>query len=52
MPIKVKDLETKGIRYIRGIRGDGNCYYRAVGYGYFELVIKKGPQYIMDLIKL
>jgi len=49
---KHKELNEKNIFYWRKTRGDGNCYYRAVGYGYFELIIKKGPEYIQKLIEL
>lgn len=27
------------IAYYRRIRGDGNCYYRAVAYGYIEMIV-------------
>ncbi len=37
---------------LRRIRGDGNCYYRAVYYGYFELVIKKGEGALKALLDL
>jgi len=43
----VKDL--KNVHEITGIRriyGDGNCFYRAVYYAYFEMVIKKGKKAI------
>ena len=49
---KSKELKEKNIFYWRKTRGDGNCYYRAVGYGYFELIIKKGSKYIQKLIEL
>ena len=39
------------IFYIRRIRGDGNCYYRSVGYAYFELVIKSGIKHVECLLK-
>lgn len=49
---KCEELNAKEIFHLRNVRGDGNCYYRSVGYGYFELVIKKGPEYIRDLMQL
>ncbi len=41
-----------GIKTVRRIRGDGNCYYRAVYYAYFELIINKGKPYLRELIEL
>ncbi len=44
--------EQHGVKVIRRIRGDGNCYYRAVYFGYFELLIRKGKEYVGHLKKL
>ena len=30
-----------GLSHFRGIRGDGNCYYRSVAYGFIELLVMK-----------
>ena len=48
---KFSDIHKKAIRekveprysYWRKIRGDGNCYYRAVYVHYIEYLIFKGP---------
>ena len=42
-----------GIKYpkMRKIRGDGNCYYRAVGCQYLERIIMKGSEYLLDFIR-
>ena len=37
---------------LRRIRGDGNCYYRAFYYGYFELLIKRGKPALDALLNL
>ena len=35
-----KQIETEeGITHYRKVRGDGNCYYRAVGYAYIEKLV-------------
>ena len=53
MPILVHELKNKyEIKAIRKIRGDGNCYFRAVYYGYFEIVINKGIEAIEALLDL
>lgn len=39
---KVSQLEPLGYCGWRAIRGDGNCYYRAVMTGFFELVLEEG----------
>lgn len=48
--------ETAGINYWKRIKGDGNCYYRAVLINYMELLIvnsyeKKNPEIFFSLIK-
>ena len=49
----VKDLKKKHkITGIRRIYGDGNCFYRAVYYGYFEMVINKGKKAIEAIIDM
>ena len=53
MPILVHELKNEyKIKAIRKIREDGNCYFRAVYYGYFELIIKKGIETIEALLDL
>jgi len=37
---------------VREVRGDGNCFYRSVGYAYLEIIVKKGPDFIQDFINL
>ncbi|MDR3549488.1 MAG: hypothetical protein P4M11_14685 [Candidatus Pacebacteria bacterium] len=48
---KVKDLVQRGFHFYRRVRGDGNCYYRSVGYAYLEWLISRGPEAVEDLIK-
>ncbi|CAF1524539.1 unnamed protein product, partial [Didymodactylos carnosus] len=36
---KIREL-TKKYKYIRKTRGDGNCFYRAFGFGYLEQNLK------------
>jgi len=38
-------VETLGLHYRgwRGVRGDGNCYYRAVGFGFIESLLCADP---------
>ena len=38
--------------HIRRIKSDGNCFYRAVGFGYFEQVIIRGSNAIKELLGL
>ena len=49
---KVEGLRREGIGYLRRTRGDGNCFYRAAGYGYLEHVVKQGTAHIESLLKL
>ena len=49
--VKVRSL-VDNFSHIRQVRGDGNCFYRAIGYGYLELVILHGRDAIQDLILL
>jgi hypothetical protein len=37
--------------HVRRMKSDGNCFYRAVGYGYFENVIIRGPEAIKELLR-
>lgn len=41
---KVEDL-LNGYAYIRRTRPDGNCFYRAFGYGYFENLLHNKNEY-------
>ena len=43
-------LLTLPIPKLRLIRGDGNCYYRAVILAYLELVILEGEEVLEKLI--
>lgn len=36
---KVKELGSRGFRLIRRVRGDGNCFYRAVGFAWLEALV-------------
>ncbi|CAK0889400.1 unnamed protein product [Prorocentrum cordatum] len=36
---KVSQLEQRGYGGWRRVRGDGNCFYRAVGFGLLELIV-------------
>lgn len=51
---KVQDLTDQYVGY-RKIRGDGNCYYRAVAFGLLEQLIitghRDGFQYVHDCFK-
>lgn len=38
---KVQDLERRGYVGWRRVRGDGNCFYRAVGFGALELIASR-----------
>ncbi|KAI9279845.1 peptidase C65 Otubain-domain-containing protein [Sporodiniella umbellata] len=40
---KIKNLELKYDR-IRRCRGDGNCFFRAVAFGWFEKTMKNAPE--------
>lgn len=46
---KIKQLQNK-YKYIRNVRGDGSCFYRAYMYGIFELACNK-PSVCNQLIK-
>mmetsp|Transcript_20286 Transcript_20286/g.19221 ORF Transcript_20286/g.19221 Transcript_20286/m.19221 type:complete len:80 (-) Transcript_20286:885-1124(-) len=35
----VKQLKEGGFSHYRQVRGDGNCYYRAVAYSYIETLV-------------
>lgn len=37
---KINNLITEGYNHFRRIRGDGNCFYRAITYAFIELVSK------------
>eukprot|EP00826_Nyctotherus_ovalis_P010743 TRINITY_DN12817_c0_g1_i1.p2 TRINITY_DN12817_c0_g1~~TRINITY_DN12817_c0_g1_i1.p2 ORF type:complete len:181 (+),score=9.01 TRINITY_DN12817_c0_g1_i1:574-1116(+) len=41
-----------GFRRLRNVRGDGNCYYRAIMYGYFEVLLTGDNKLIDDFIKM
>lgn len=41
-----------GFRQLRNVRGDGNCYYRAVMCGYFETLLSGEDVLIKDFIKM
>ena len=45
-------LHDMGFKYLRNVRGDGNCYYRAVIYGYFETLLSGDEGLIFDFIKM
>ncbi len=47
MKLKVPDLR-ENYEGLRVIRGDGNCFYRAVMYEYVELLILHGEDCIND----
>ncbi len=41
----------KEFTHYRGVRGDGNCYYRSVAVGYMErLVLTRNVQALEDLL--
>jgi len=43
-------MQRKSFSYFRGVRGDGNCYYRSMGYGYVEkLVMTRNAKALRDL---
>jgi len=48
---KVEELK-KNYSHIRKVRGDGNCFYRAMGYGYIERVIIQGEKAVKELVEL
>lgn len=53
MPILVSELQDKyKINFLRRIRGDGNCYYRSVYFGYFEMIISQGFDTLHSLNEL
>jgi hypothetical protein len=38
--------------HYRGVRGDGNCYYRSVSYGYIEmLTLSRNVLALQDIIR-
>eukprot|EP00826_Nyctotherus_ovalis_P009493 TRINITY_DN12511_c0_g1_i8.p1 TRINITY_DN12511_c0_g1~~TRINITY_DN12511_c0_g1_i8.p1 ORF type:complete len:153 (+),score=38.72 TRINITY_DN12511_c0_g1_i8:448-906(+) len=44
-----KDCKVLGelnFRWLKDVRGDGNCYYRAVMCGYIETLLTERPEYI------
>lgn len=44
--------EDGGFTHFRGMRGDGNCYYRSVAFAYIEkIVLKKNVNALLDLIE-
>jgi len=51
-----KDCKVLGdlnFRWLKDVRGDGNCYYRAVMCGYIETLLTEKPEYIeayLDMI--
>ena len=46
-------LKEGGFSHFRGVRGDGNSYYRSVAHGYIEfLTLQKNDYFIKDLINL
>lgn len=50
---KVRRLEQRGYTGWRRIRGDGNCYYRSVGFGVLEqLVVAAGPRRLAHAAEL
>ncbi len=48
---KVDDLVARKLTVLRKVRGDGNCFYRSVGYAYIELLIVHGPEALRDFIR-
>ena len=50
MKSRLNEIKNK-IKFMRKMRGDGNCYYRAVIYLYVEKLILKGPTQINDFIE-
>jgi hypothetical protein len=49
---KLDEIIDRGYQCTRRCLGDGNCYYRAVYYAYFELLIKRGPEAVGHLLEL
>ena len=52
---KIASLSERGYTHFRPVRGDGNCYYRAVGFGilystYCELSRVHGTKYHVELV--
>ena len=45
-------LHDMGFRHLRNVRRDGNSYYRAVIYGYFETLLSGEEGLIFDFIKM
>lgn len=44
-------LEKEGFSHFRGVRGDGNCYYRSVANGYVEfLAMKRNLTSLRDFV--
>ena len=44
------DLKQEAFGYFRIVRGDGNCYYRAVVYQYIELLsLSRNVEALKDL---
>lgn len=41
-----KILSDLNFRWLKDVRGDGNCYYRAVVCGYIETLLVEKPEYI------
>jgi len=43
--------EACDYKYFRSVKGDGNCFYRSVGFAYLErLVLSEGNDRLQDLI--
>ncbi|MBM3198071.1 MAG: hypothetical protein FJZ58_02295 [Chlamydiae bacterium] len=53
MKVQLGMLEQNGYPHYRPIRGDGNCYYRAVMFGFLEQILLQGnKQRLHDLARL
>lgn len=49
---EVAKLKSIGVQYFRATSEKDRSFYISVGYGYLELVIKKGLKYVEDLIAM
>ena len=49
---KINSLMDKGYTSTRHCLGDGNCYYRAIYYAYFEELIKQGPRFVFAFLNM
>ena len=47
-----KILSDLNFRWLKDVRGDGNCYYRAVFCGYIETLLTDDPKYIEAFLSM